>query len=122
MRSDLHTIIAAAIVMAMGTASAQTQLPRPVKTCKDVQAYIDSDQSITMDSFRALLTASGADLTKGGSAALDLQCRSNAYVKHHILSQRVLTTTSAGEIRLNGLLITDSSGVCKLTQISVAGC
>jgi hypothetical protein len=122
MRSNLHTIIAAAILMAMGTASAQTQLPSPVKTCKDVQAYIESDQSITMDSFKALLTASGADLTKGGSTALDLQCKANAYVEHHIVSQRVLTTASGGEIRLNGLLITDSSGVCKLTKISVAGC
>jgi hypothetical protein len=88
----------------------------------DVQAYIDPDQSITMNSFKALLTASGTDLTKGGSGALDLQCKANAYVKHHIMSQRGLTTASGGDIRFTGLLITDSNGVCKLTEISVAGC
>jgi hypothetical protein len=121
MRNDLLRILIAAIFLATGTASAQTPLPNPVKTCEDVRAYIGPDESMTMESFKGLLTASGADLSGGGSGALDLQCKASAYVKHDIMSQHVLTKASGGEIRLTGHLVMDN-GTCKLTEISVAGC
>ena len=67
-------------------------LPNPVKTCSDVRAYVDANNSMTMDSFKSLLTSAGADLSKGGNDGLDMQCKVVPYVKSAVIfSQRVLT-------------------------------
>jgi hypothetical protein len=99
---------------------AQDSLPNPVKTCADVSAYI-TNRSITMDGFKKLLTAAGADIRGGGEQALDNQCKATAYAKHVVMSQHILTKADGGEIRIATQVINDN-GICKLTEISVAGC
>ena len=102
--------------------SAQDSLPNPVKTCQDVRAYVGAGNSMTMESFKSLLTAAGADLSKGGGKALDMQCKVVPYVKQSvIMSQRVLTKNDGGEIRLTTRVTLDN-GVCKLVDLSIDGC
>ena len=71
---------------------------------------------MTMNTFKSLLTAAGADLSNGHDQGLDLQCKATGAVKHVIMIQRVL-----GDIRLSAHVITDN-GVCKLTEITVPRC
>jgi len=85
-----------------------------------VSAYI-VDRSMTMDSFKKLLTAAGADLRRGGEQALDNQCKATAYAKHVLMSQHVLTNAGGGEVRISTQIINDN-GTCRLTEISVGGC
>jgi hypothetical protein len=114
MRSEI--IFVTSLFLMTAPAVAQTPLPNPVKTCEDVRAYIGPDQSMTMDTLKSLLTASGTDPSKSGDQGLDMQCKAADAVGQLILSQRVL-----GGIRINAHVITDN-GVCKLNQISVTGC
>jgi hypothetical protein len=115
--------MAAAILAAASatTAEAGSTLPDPVSSCNDVRAYIRADNSMTMDDFKKLLTAAGMDLSGGGSHALDMQCKATAFAKNVILSQHVLTKQDGTEIRVN-TRVTQEGGVCRLTEIDLAGC
>jgi hypothetical protein len=93
----------------------------PVRTCTDVQTYMASDNSMTMDQFKNLMTASGADLSKGGNEALDNQCKVTAYVKNVIMVQHILKKDDGGLVAIKTRVIMDN-GVCKLTDIALEGC
>ena len=86
-----------------------------------MRAYIDTDNSMTMDTFRTLLTAGGADLSTGGNHSLDLQCKVTAYVKNVIMVQRVFRKDD-GTIVSVSTHVVDDNGVCKLTEITLTGC
>ena len=107
-------------LFALEPSVAQDALPNPVKTCADVSAYV-TDRSMTMDAFKKLLTAAGADLRGRGEQALDNQCKATAYAKHVVMSQHVLTKADGGEVRISTQIINDN-GTCRLTEISVGGC
>ena len=109
-------ILATALILTAETASAQSTLPNPVRTCGDIRAYIGPDQTMTMDTFKSLLTAAGADLSNGHDQGLDLQCKAAGAVKHVLMIQRIL-----GDIRLSANVVLDN-GVCKLTKITVPSC
>lgn len=104
-----------------GISVAAESRPNPIRTCDDVRAYIDADNSMTMDTFRTLLTAGGADLSTGGNHSLDLQCKATAYVKNVVMIQRVLKKDDGSVVSVSTHVI-DDNGVCKLTQISLTGC
>ena len=108
------------LIGAISSAMAQGTLPNPVKTCADVNAYV-TDRSMTMDRFKTLLTAAGADLRGGGEQALDNQCKATAYAKQVIMSQGILRKDDGGIVRMETKIINDN-GVCRLTEISVSGC
>jgi hypothetical protein len=93
----------------------------PVRTCADVQTYMASDNSMTMDQFKNLMTASGADLSKGGNEALDNQCKVTAFVKNVIMVQPILRKDGGGLVAIKTRVIMDN-GVCKLTDIALEGC
>jgi hypothetical protein len=103
-----------------GPAGADDTLPNPVRTCTDLRAYIDGD-TMTMDRFKALMTAAGADLTQGGNDSLDMQCKLTAVVKNVVIVQRVMRKDDGGEVRVATQVVTEG-GICKLTKISVDGC
>lgn len=110
------------LVLSSEMTKAEDTLPSPVKTCHDVHAYVSTDNSMTMDTFKKLLTAAGKDLSNGGNKALDAQCQAVPYVKQAvIMSQRVLTKDDGGEIRIITRVILDN-GVCKLSDLSISGC
>ena len=111
-------IVAGLLALGAAPAGAGDALPSPAKTCSDVRAYVDGD-TITMDRFKALMTAAGNDLS--GGEALDNQCKLTAYVKHVVITQHILSKDGGGEIRINTEIVNDN-GVCKLTQITLDGC
>ncbi len=115
--------VVAVSVTAFGTRPALTEgsLPKSVKSCADVRAYIDADKSMTMDTFKKLMTAAGANLDEGGGTNLDTQCEATAYVKNVMMSQRIFSGAGGNEVRITTKLITDN-GTCKLTQIVLDGC
>ena len=82
---------------------------------------IDSDNSMTMDTFRTLLTASGFDLSAGGNHAADMQCKVTAYVKNVVMIQPVLKKDDGGVVSVSTQVIEDN-GVCKLVHITLEGC
>jgi hypothetical protein len=96
-------------------------LPNPVRTCTDINAYIDSDKSMTMDRFKSLLTAAGFNLEAGGNAGLDNQCKLTAVVKHVVMVQRILKKEDGTEVRVTTQVVQDN-GACKLTDIALSGC
>jgi hypothetical protein len=104
-----------------GASLAEPALPNPIKTCEDVRAYIDTDNSMTMDKFKALMNAGGADLGSRGNAALDNQCKMTAFVKQVTMIQRVLEKDDGNIVSVSTDVVMDN-GVCKLTNISLMGC
>jgi uncharacterized protein (DUF305 family) len=116
-------ILFAMIFMSDGElAGAQSLLPSPVKTCQDVHAYVSADNSMTMETFKKLLTAAGKNLNNGGNTALDMQCQAVPHVKQAvIMSQRVLTKDDGGEVRAITRVTLDN-GICKLVDLSISGC
>jgi len=115
-------IITAASCAAFGArpVTAGDNLPSPVKTCADVGAYIGRDNTMTMDTFKTLLTAGGFDMSRGENN-IDMQCKLTKVVKNVVLSQHVLTTDDGREIRVTARVI-DDSGICKLVNVAVSGC
>jgi hypothetical protein len=104
------------------TAKSANSLPSPVRTCQDVRAYIDADNSMTMDTFKRLLIASGRNLAGQGEQALDNQCMMTAFAKSvTVESESILTKANGGKISVSTQVI-KAKGVCKLIKISVDGC
>jgi hypothetical protein len=104
-----------------GTVEAGGSLPNPVKSCQDVRAYIGADNSMTMDTFKKLLIASGQNLAGAGEQGLDSTCKLTALSKNVVMSQHVLTKPDGTEISAKTEVIVDH-GVCKLTNVSLSGC
>jgi len=115
---QIRTIMAAvaAVVAIADVAVAQDTRPNPVKTCADVRAYIDPDGSMTMETFKKVLIATGRSWGPQQEGGLDNQCKVTAYVKNVIMVQHVTPT-----ILLTTRVVNDG-GVCKLTNISIDGC
>ena len=104
-----------------GASVAEQALPNPVKTCEDARAYIGGDNSMTMDRFKALMTAAGNDLSGGGAARLDTQCKLTAVVRQVMMVQHVLTKDDGAVVSISTQVVQDN-GVCKLTNISLTNC
>jgi hypothetical protein len=103
-------------------AGAANPLPSPVRTCEDIRAYIDADNSMTMDTFKKLLIASDRDLGGQGEQALDNQCMMTAYAKSvTVESEYILTKEDGGKISVTTQVIKDK-GVCKLVNLFLTGC
>jgi hypothetical protein len=119
--SYVAACVTAAAISCIGVSMAAEPRPNPVKSCEDVRAYIDTDNSMTMDTFKSLLTAAGADLSTGGGHSLDLQCKVTAVVKHVVMSQSILKKADGSVIGVSTEVVTDN-GVCKLVNISLTGC
>jgi hypothetical protein len=114
-------LVAPFVVLGSGAAGAGDSFPSPVTSCDDVRAYIGADNSMTMDTFKKLLIASGLNLNGQGEQALNNQCKATAYTKEVIMSQHVLTKADGSEIRATTQVIEDN-GVCRLINVSLAGC
>ena len=123
MRKQLDVVVLATTIAisCLGTSAASEVRPSQVKTCEDVRAYIDADNSMTMDTFRTLLTAAGADLSAGGNHALDNECKMTAHVKNLVMIQSVLKRDDGSVVSVSTQVIEDN-GTCKLVHISLAGC
>ncbi len=109
------------VVLNAGAVQAGDSLPNPVKSCEDARAYVGADNSMTMDTFKKLLIASGQNLDGSGEQALDKQCKVAAVVRNVLLSQHIMTKPDGSEIRAETRVI-DENGVCKLVNVSIAGC
>ena len=121
MRTVLRPVLVlAAVVFGVTAPGADDPLPNPVKTCADLRAYIDGD-AMTMDRFKTLMTNAGADLSKGGNDALDMQCKLVGVVRNVVLSQRVFVKEDGTLVRIDTQVVKDGD-VCKLTRIEVTGC
>ena len=115
---------ASAIVLLISHANvsiAEEPLLGRVSSCKDVRTYIDTDQSMTMESFKKLVAAADAPLTEGESRTIDNECKVSAFVKNTLLSQHLLRKADGGEIRLTARVTMDA-GLCRLVDVSIAGC
>jgi hypothetical protein len=62
-------LVAPFVVQGSGAAGAGDSFPSPVTSCDDVRAYIGTDNSMTMDTFKKLLIASGLNLNGQGEQA-----------------------------------------------------
>jgi hypothetical protein len=109
----MRTIAAIAILAILAPANADP--PNPVKTSADVRAYLNADGTMTMDTFKQVLIATGRPWGPPQEAGLDNQCKMTAYVKNVVMMQHVTPS-----ILLSARVIMDG-GVCKLTAITVDG-
>ena len=109
------------VVLGVGTVEAGGPLPNPVKSCEDVRAYIDADNSMTMDTYKKLLIASGENPAGSEDQSLDTTCQLTAAANGVNFTQRVLIKSDGTKVILGSWVIVDG-GVCKLTKVSLTGC
>lgn len=100
--------------------SVMNGLPRPIKTCKDVLAYYDNANNMSMESYEALLSAAGFDMNDPNNKAFSKnECSATARAKHSILVQHI-PTTEGGQVTFTAQVVSDKEA-CRLTSIMITG-
>ena len=105
----------------LSTAKAEDALSNPVKTCADARAYLDADNSMTMETFKKLLIASGMELDDHANQALEQQCKVTAYVKQVVMIQHLGKREDGSAIAASTQVVMDN-GTCRLTKVSFDNC
>jgi len=109
------------VATASHASDVQPSLPVSVKNCEDVKAFMSPDNSMTMETFKKLLVASGFNMDARAEESLDKQCKASAYVGNLLMSQHLLTKSNGGEIRATMKVIQDN-GTCKVVNMTLNGC
>jgi hypothetical protein len=94
-------------------------LPNPVRTCKDVLAYV-TDNAMPMERYEALLAAAGFDMNDARNrTSMETQCKAAAAVKRSILIQHI-PTADEGVATFTADVVNDG-GACQLMSVSISG-